>query len=344
MALLDALLDESVDDGTTLLACVCVCCGPPSLLALTRCSTRLRRAVAAPLQQAEQQSAAKVTEHIGKTLEQMAGGGGVSWRAGLPLAQCRHLGVWLRLGNPLQRVPSLRLDHHRRTTWITDLHSYRPQPDRPRAVSRLHLADKYRLDDEMMTILSMLIAVNPQVTSIDCTTNRIADAGAAAIANAIAANDSITILNLGASRIGDAGAAAIANAITANSSITELSLGSNIGDVGAAALASSLAATASITILNLGGNEIGDAGAIAIANALAVDTSMTELYLGNGNNIGDTGAAAIAKAIEANTSLVLSLLDVDPSVGRNLAIAAACRIRGVRVQVGYWDLQLDDSE
>ena len=61
---------------------------------------------------------------------------------------------------------------------------------------------------------------------------------------------------------------------------------------------------------------------------------MTELYLGNGNNIGDTGAAAIAKAIEANTSLVLSLLDVDPSVGRNLAIAAACRIRGVRV--GYW--------
>ena len=108
-AMLDALLDESVDDGTTLLSCVCVCCSPPSLLTLTRCSTRLRRAVAAPLQQAEQRSAAKVTEHVGATLEQLAAGNVVAWRAGLPRAQCWHLGAWPLPGGPLAGVTTLHL-------------------------------------------------------------------------------------------------------------------------------------------------------------------------------------------------------------------------------------------
>ena len=108
-SLLDALLDEPVDNGTSLFSCVCVCCGPPSLLALSRCGKRLRQAVAAPLQQAERESAAMVSEHIGDTLEQLAAANIVTWRSGLPLAQCRHLGAWLQTGGPLEGVTTLRL-------------------------------------------------------------------------------------------------------------------------------------------------------------------------------------------------------------------------------------------
>ena len=107
--MLDELLDEHVDHGVSLLSCVCVCCGPPALLALTRCSKRLQEAVAAPLQQAEQQSAAKVCEHIGTTLEELSAGSVVAWRSGLPLAQCRHLGAWLQRGGLLEGVATLRL-------------------------------------------------------------------------------------------------------------------------------------------------------------------------------------------------------------------------------------------
>ena len=108
-ALLDMLLNEPVDNDSSLLACVCVCCGPPSLLALTRCSTRLQQAVAAPLLQAERASAAKVSDHLGATLEEMAAGDIVTLRSGLPLAQCRHLGAWLQPGGPLEGVATLHM-------------------------------------------------------------------------------------------------------------------------------------------------------------------------------------------------------------------------------------------
>ena len=157
-ALLDTLLDASVDDGTTLLTCVCVCCGPPSLLALTRCSTRLRLAVAAPLQQAEQRSAAKVTEHTGATLEQLAAGNIVAWRAGLSHAQCRHLGVWLQPGGPLEGVTTLRLQKDDNKVTTIGL-----APIRSGATVVWDLSHD-GVDDELMTILARLIEVNGALT------------------------------------------------------------------------------------------------------------------------------------------------------------------------------------
>ena len=179
-ALLDALFDESVDDGTTLLSCVCVCCSPPSLLSLTRCSTRLRRAVAAPLQQAEQRSAAKVTKHIGKTLEQLVAGNYVAWRAGLPRAQCRHLGVWLQPGGPLGGIVTLRLRKDDNTVTTIDLARIRSY-----TTAEWNLED-CGVDDELMIIVARLIMGNASVTELDLDVNKIGDAGAAAIANAIA--------------------------------------------------------------------------------------------------------------------------------------------------------------
>ena len=189
-ALLDTLLDASVDDGTTLLTCVCVCCGPPSLLALTRCSTRLRLAVAAPLQQAEQRSAAKVTEHTGATLEQLAAGNIVAWRAGLPHAQCRHLGVWLQPGGPLEGVTTLRLQKDDNKVTTIGL-----APIRSGATEVWDLS-RDGVDDELMTILARLIEVNGALTKLFLDWNDIGDDGAKALASSLEVNGALTELRL----------------------------------------------------------------------------------------------------------------------------------------------------
>ena len=244
-ALLDTLLDASVDDGTTLLTCVCVCCGPPSLLALTRCSTRLRLAVAAPLQQAEQRSAAKVTEHTGATLEQLAAGNIVAWRAGLPHAQCRHLGVWLQPGGPLEGVARLRL--REANNGVIEVYL---APLRSGATNYNLNGDG--VDDEMMTVLAPLVAVNASLKSLALDYNKIGDAGAAAIANAIAVNAVMETLYLGSNKIGDLGATAIAGALQVNAVMQTLALDDNkIGDQGAAAIAEALKVNADLKLKKL---------------------------------------------------------------------------------------------
>ena len=186
-ALLDALLDESVDDGASLLSCVFPCCGPASLLALARCSERLRQAVAAPLHQAERVSAALVCDHIGATLEQLAAGSTVTWHAGLPRAQCRHLGAWLQPGAPLEGVATLQLQKANNEVAEIDLAPLRS------GARRWNLNNR-GVNDELMTVLAMPIEVNASVTYLLLAGNNIGDAGAAAIANAIAVNASLTKL------------------------------------------------------------------------------------------------------------------------------------------------------
>ena len=160
-ALLDALLDESVDDGASLLSCVFPCCGLASLLALARCSERLRRAVAAPLQQAERVSAAMLCDHIGATLEQLAAGSTVTWRAGLPRAQCRHLGAWLQPGAPLEGVATLQLQKANNEVAEIDLAPLRSGARRWNLYGR-------GVNDELMTVLAMPIEVNASVTELMC--------------------------------------------------------------------------------------------------------------------------------------------------------------------------------
>ena len=160
-ALLDALLDESVDDEASLLSCVFSCCGPASLLALARCSERLRQAVAAPLHQAERVSAAMVCDHIGATLEQLAAGSTVTWHAGLPRAQCRHLGAWLQPGAPLEGVAKLRLQKGNNKVVRINLARLRS------GASQWDLTDQ-GVDDELMTVLAMPIAVNASLNTLWC--------------------------------------------------------------------------------------------------------------------------------------------------------------------------------
>ena len=186
-ALLDALLDEQVDNGASLLSCVCICCGPPALLALTRCSKRLRQAVAAPLQQVERQSAAKVCEHIGATLEELAADDVVAWRFGLPLAQCRHLGVWLQPGGPLERVATLRLREENNGVIEVDLTPLRS------GATEYNLFNR-GVNAEMMTVLARLFADNAVITVLDLGGNKIGEQGAAAIAEVLKVNASVTNL------------------------------------------------------------------------------------------------------------------------------------------------------
>ena len=46
--------------------------------------------------------------HLRVTLDQMTSEGSLEYRSGLPHAQCRHLGAWLRPGGPLAGVKRLR--------------------------------------------------------------------------------------------------------------------------------------------------------------------------------------------------------------------------------------------
>ena len=106
------------------------------------------------------------------------------------------------------------------------------------------------VDDELLTVLAMPIAVNASMTALWLGANGISATGAAAIADAIAVNASLKALLLNRNKIGDAGAAAIANAITVNASMKSLDLGCNeIGDTGAAAISSAIALNASLTAL-----------------------------------------------------------------------------------------------
>ena len=51
-----------------------------------------------------------MSKHIGDALQQLAERHIVTWRSGLPLSQCRHLGAWLQTGGPLEGVTTLRLE------------------------------------------------------------------------------------------------------------------------------------------------------------------------------------------------------------------------------------------
>ena len=245
-ALLDALLDESVDEEAPLLILALSCCSPSSLLALTRCSERLRQAAEMPLLRAEQRSAAMVYRHLGVvTLDNLATSDTLAWQAGLPFAQCRHLGAWLRPGEPLEGVRTLRrlpliVNHQVAEIDLAPLRS---------GASLWSLVES-RVGDELLTVLAMPIAVNASMTVLWLSANGISATGAAAIADAIAVNASLKALFLDRNKIGDAGAAAIANAIAVNASLTRLDLGRNeIGDTGAVAISSAIALNDSLTAL-----------------------------------------------------------------------------------------------
>ena len=130
-----------------------------------------------------------MTEHTGATLEQLAAGNIVAWRAGLPHAQCRHLGVWLQPGGPLEGVTTLRLQKDDNKVTTIGL-----APIRSGATVVWDLSHD-GVDDELMTILARLIEVNGALTKLLLAGNQIGDQGATAIGEALKVNGALT--NLG---------------------------------------------------------------------------------------------------------------------------------------------------
>ena len=210
--LIDDLLEAWIDGETTHLDRALDCwrqSSLPTLLALARCSERLRQAAAPRLHQAEEQSAATICAHFGSTRAQLAAQQRIVWREGLPPAQRRHLGVWLLPGGPLAGVAEFRVPTASRTVRLTPL----------RSGATKWILGICGLDAELMSVLAIPIAVNASMTSLDLDWNEIGDAGAAAIANAIAVNASVTKLYLYDNKIGDEGAKALASALEVNASL-----------------------------------------------------------------------------------------------------------------------------
>ena len=179
--LIDDLLEAWIDGETTHLDRALDCwrqSSPPTLLALARCSERLRHAAAPRLRQAEEQSAAKIWAHFGSTREQLAAQHTIVWREGLSPAQRRHLGVWLLPGGPLGGVAEFRVPTASRTVRLTPLRSGATKWDVMRC----------GLDAELMIVLAIPIAVNASVTKLLLHENNIGDLGATAIAKALEVN------------------------------------------------------------------------------------------------------------------------------------------------------------
>ena len=183
--LIDDLLEAWIDGETTHLDRALDCwrqSSPPTLLALARCSERLRQAAAPRLHQAEEQSAATICAHFGSTRAQLAAQQRIVWREGLPPAQRRHLGVWLLPGGPLAGVAEFRV--RGRTVGLTPLRSGATEWDVMRC----------GLDAELMSVLAIPIAVNASVTRLSLGFNKIGDQGAIAIAEALKVNASLNML------------------------------------------------------------------------------------------------------------------------------------------------------
>ena len=185
--LIDDLLEAWIDGETTHLDRALDCwrqSSLPTLLALARCSERLRQAAAPRLHQAEEQSAATICAHFGSTRAQLAAQQRILWREGLPPAQRRHLGVWLLPGGPLAGVAEFRVPMASRTVGLTPLRS---------GATEWSLNNR-GLDAELISVLAIPIAVNASVTELFLGGNKIGYSGATAIANAIAVNASVTVL------------------------------------------------------------------------------------------------------------------------------------------------------
>jgi Ran GTPase-activating protein (RanGAP) involved in mRNA processing and transport len=159
------------------------------------------------------------------------------------------------------------------------------------------------------------MATNRQIRTISLRGNRVADVGAAHLAQAISRPSlPITLLDLVGNRIGDEGAAALAKVLgvggsaegrnsSGHGSITELRLGNNrIGNQGAAALGEGLASNEVLVGIDLTGNKIGDEGFVALGRHLQQNTTLRWLN-GAHNILTDDGAERLTDMLRLNYGL-----------------------------------------
>ena len=221
MVLIDALLEAFIDGKTTHLDRALDCwrrSSPATLVALARCSKRLRQAVAPHLYESEEESAAIICAHFGRTREQLAAQSAMEWREGLPPAQQRHLGTWLLPGGPLAGVAELLVQTASRPAWadLTPLRS---------GAMEWNLTG-CAVNCELMSILAVPLSSNASLNTLMLQANNIGDPGAIAIAKALELNASLKKLVLGSpyggNNIGDQGAIALAEALKVNATMTTL--------------------------------------------------------------------------------------------------------------------------
>eukprot|EP00300_Choanocystis_sp_HF-7_P037085 c5307_g1_i1.p1 GENE.c5307_g1_i1~~c5307_g1_i1.p1 ORF type:complete len:1022 (+),score=272.73 c5307_g1_i1:48-3068(+) len=118
----------------------------------------------------------------------------------------------------------------------------------------------------------------------------------------LASNASVTTVNLKNNSIKADGCKALKNMLAANTTITSLDLSMNqIDNEGATYLSEGLVEHRALSVLNLSENSIGDEGAVALAHALAKH-QMSSIQLGS-NQIKTVGAKAIARLLEQNSAI-----------------------------------------
>jgi hypothetical protein len=154
-------------------------------------------------------------------------------------------------------------------------------------------------------------------------------------------------------RIGDAGAAALSEALKSNATLTSLSLaGNRIGDAGAAALSEALKSNATLTSLQVSSNRLGDAGAAALSEALKSNATLTTLHLED-NNVSSKDLTNLVRDRLRDNKLVLKVASwVSSAVARRvelwddtLVIAPALAARAAVLAFGdeLVDLELPDD-
>jgi Ran GTPase-activating protein (RanGAP) involved in mRNA processing and transport len=177
--------------------------------------------------------------------------------------------------------------------------------------------DFRNVGDEGAQWVCEAMATNRQIRSISLRGNRVADIGAAHLAQAISRPSlPITLLDLVGNRIGDEGAAALAKILgtgeaggkggrisSGHGTITELRLGNNrIGNQGAAALGEGLGWNEVLVGLDLTGNKIGDEGFVSLGEHLQRNTTLRWLN-GAHNLLTDDGAERLTDMLRLNYGL-----------------------------------------
>ena len=151
--------------------------------------------------------------------------------------------------------------------------------------------------------ISIALAGNSSLITLDLGDNSIGDAGASSLSQALKENSCLNTLNLNGNRIGEAGASSLSQALTANCSLNTLNLSRNfLSGAGASSLSLALIANSSLTTLDLSRNLIDSAGASSLFRALTANSSLTSLDL-TYNSIGNDGASSLSQALAGNSSL-----------------------------------------
>jgi Ran GTPase-activating protein (RanGAP) involved in mRNA processing and transport len=149
-------------------------------------------------------------------------------------------------------------------------------------------------DEGAAALASVLANDRSTIVELYLDSNKIGDAGFAALGTALIDNTRLAVLDLDHNPISDAGLAALMKNMHLNKALYSLDLVSlGITDEGASAVGDFLASGSygNLTVIDMSSNDIGDEGARALANGLEKNHILCELIL-TGNEIGDFSAEA----------------------------------------------------